>query len=82
MSFTPADRGLRQPAPAVAGFEVAGEDHVFHPAVARIEKDTVLVSSPEVPAPVAVRYAWRNAAPAALCDDLGLPVPPFRSDTW
>jgi sialate O-acetylesterase len=82
VSFTPADRGLRQPDAAVAGFEVAGEDHVFHPAVARIEKGTVLVSSPEVPAPVAVRYAWRNATPAALCDDLGLPVPPFRSDAW
>lgn len=82
LSFTPADRGLRQPAPAVAGFEVAGADRVFHPAAARIEKGTVLVSSPAVPSPVAVRYAWRNATEAALCDDLGLPVPPFRSDTW
>ncbi len=82
VNFTPVDRGLRQPAPAVAGFEVAGEDRVFHPATARIEKGSVVVGSPKVTTPVAVRYAWRNATDAALCDDLGLPVPPFRSDTW
>lgn len=82
VNFTPADRGLRQPDAAVAGFEVAGPDRVFRPATARIEKGSVVVGSPEVPAPVAVRYAWRNATAAALCDDLGLPVPPFRSDNW
>jgi sialate O-acetylesterase len=82
VNFTPADRGLRQPARAVAGFEVAGEDRIFHPAVARIEKGSVVVGSPAVTTPVAVRYAWRNATEAALCDDLGLPVPPFRSDNW
>ncbi len=82
VSFAPADRALRHPDATLTGFEIAGEDRVFHPAVARIEKSTVVVHSPAVPAPVAVRYAWRNAPAAALGDDLGLPVPPFRSDAW
>lgn len=83
LTFTPADRRLRQPLHEPTGFEVAGPDRVFHPATARIQSDhTILVSSPAVPEPVAVRYAWRNAPLAGLQDDLGLPVPPFRSDDW
>jgi sialate O-acetylesterase len=73
---------LRQPLPEVTGVEVAGEDRVFHRANAQIEDNTLVVHSDVVPTPVAVRYAWRNYAVAWLQDDLGLPVPPFRSDTW
>lgn len=82
VNFTNTERGLRHPDIALAGFEIAGEDKVFHPAVARIRGKTVNVSSPDVPAPVAVRYAWRNFCPSPLHDDLGLPTPPFRSDAW
>jgi len=73
---------LRQPLPEVTGVEVAGEDRVFHRATAHIDDDALVVHAEAVPAPVAVRYAWRNYAVAWLQDDLGLPVPPFRSDTW
>jgi len=73
---------LRQPLPEVTGVEVAGEDRVFHRASAHIDGDTLVVHSDAVATPVAVRYAWRNYAIAWLQDDLGLPVPPFRSDTW
>jgi sialate O-acetylesterase len=73
---------LRQPLPEVTGVEVAGEDRIFHPANAIIDGDTLVVHSDAVATPVAVRYAWRNYAIAWLQDDLGLPVPPFRSDTW
>jgi sialate O-acetylesterase len=62
--------GLRAPLNELTGFELAGEDKVFRPATAKIEKNTVLVTSAEVPEPVAVRYAWRNAPIA------------FRSDDW
>lgn len=83
ITFQPEDRRVRHPARVLAGFEIAGEDRVFHPAEARIEGGrAILVSSPAVPAPVAVRYGWKNSPDAALQDDLGLPVPPFRSDNW
>jgi sialate O-acetylesterase len=65
-----------------SGFELAGEDREFHPAGAVIEGDTLLVESPSVPAPVAVRYAWRNAPSAGLFNHEGLPAAPFRSDDW
>ena len=66
----------------LTGFELAGEDRVFHDASARIEGDTVLVSSPAVPAPVAVRYAFKNNPPVSLKNRHGLPAEPFRTDTW
>lgn len=82
VSFTQIQAGLRTPFSVLGGFELAGEDRVFHPANAVIEKDTVLVTCAAVPAPVAVRYAWRNATEAGLFNSEGLPAVPFRSDTW
>lgn len=82
VTFAPAGRRVRHPAREITGLEIAGEDRVFHPATAKFEGGSLLVSSPAVPAPIAVRYAWKNAPEAWLQDDLGLPVPPFRSDTW
>lgn len=74
--------GLRAPLNELGGFELAGEDKTFKPAAATIEKNTVLVTSPEVHEPVAVRYAWRNAPLAGLFNNEGLPAVPFRSDDW
>jgi len=82
VSFAPSTSGLIAPLNELVGFELAGEDKVFKPATAVIEKDTVLVTSAEVTAPVAVRYAWRNAAQAGLFNKEGLPAVPFRTDTW
>jgi sialate O-acetylesterase len=62
-------------------FKVAGEDCVFHPAKAWIERSKVYVKSDSVSAPVAVRYAFENYVVGDLfCEDL--PVPSFRSDNW
>ena len=69
----------------IKGFEIAGEDRIFHPASAEIDWKTndVLVSCPEVPAPVAVRYAFHNWPEGAnLLTDDGQPVPMFRTDDW
>ncbi len=75
--------GLRAPLNELGGFELAGEDKTFHPASAVIyDNNTVLVSTPQVPEPVAVRYAWRNAPLAGLFNHEGLPAVPFRSDDW
>ena len=82
VSFTQTTGGLIAPHNTLGGFELAGEDKVFKPADAKIEKDTVIVTSTDVTEPVAVRYAWRNAPAADLFNQEGLPAVPFRSDTW
>lgn len=66
------------------GFEIAGEDRVFHPAFAEVEESTcrLAVSSPEVPEPVAVRYAYHNVPEYSVYNVYGLPLVPFRTDDW
>jgi sialate O-acetylesterase len=64
------------------GFAVAGADQVFVWADARIEGDTVVVSSEKVAEPVAVRYAWGDNPVCNLYNKAGLPASPFRTDTW
>jgi sialate O-acetylesterase len=62
-------------------FAIAGDDSKFVWADAKIDGDSVLVSSPEVPQPVAVRYAWANNPTGAnLYNKEGLPAAPFRTD--
>lgn len=64
------------------GFYVAGEDKKWFPAEARIDGDAVVISSPQVPIPAAVRYAWANSPRANLYNKDGLPASPFRTDEW
>ena len=67
----------------LAGFAVAGPDKKFVWADARIDGDNVLVSSGEVPQPVAVRYAWAdNPEGCNLYNKEALPASPFRTDDW
>ena len=62
-------------------FQVAGEDKVFYPAKAWIERSKMLVKSDKVPHPVAVRYGFENYVEGDVyCD--GLPLGSFRSDDW
>jgi sialate O-acetylesterase len=64
------------------GFAIAGEDKKFVAAQATIQGDEVIVSSPEVKAPAAVRYAWANNPDVNLANKEGLPASPFRTDNW
>lgn len=64
------------------GFAIAGADKVFHAARARIDGDTVIVDSANVPQPVAVRYAWAFNPVCNLYNAAGLPASPFRTDDW
>ena len=66
----------------VEGFAVAGADRKFVWADAKIVGDTVVVSSPKVSQPAAVRYAWADNPVCNLYSKAGLPVCPFRSDDW
>ena len=66
----------------VKGFAIAGEDRHFVWADARIEGETVIVSSPTVLKPVAVRYGWADNPIVNLYNQAGLPASPFRTDDW
>ena len=81
VKFTHAD-GLTTRTNPPTGFEVAGADKVFRDATARLDGSAVLVSAPEVSAPVAVRYAWTNSPVVSLYNSAGLPAGPFRTDDW
>jgi sialate O-acetylesterase len=81
--FEHAEGGLRTSDDApVRGFAVAGEDQVFHWAQAKIDGDSVVLTSPEVPAPVAARYAWADNPDANLVNREGLPAAPLRTDAF
>ena len=74
--------GLKADGAAAKGFAIAGADRQWHWAEARIDGETVVVSSPAVPQPVAVRYAWADNPEATLRNGEGLPASPFRTDDW
>lgn len=84
INFDNAQRGLTPMWTSLKGFEIAGEDKVFHPAFAEIETKTarLAVSSDKVPCPVAVRYAYKNYVEASIFSIHGIPVAPFRTDNW
>ena len=74
----------------IEGFEIAGADKKFHKATAvkywapgnDPRNETICVSSPEVKAPVAVRYCFKNFEIGNLKNQGGLPLIPFRTDNW
>jgi len=83
LNFSHIGSGLEsRGAAALQGFAVAGADRKFHWADARIDGDTVVVSSPDVPNPLAVRYAWGDSPHCNLFNKDGLPASPFRTDDW
>lgn len=67
---------------APRGFMIAGEDQVFYPAIAEISGAKVALRSPQVPHPVAVRYAWADNPDCNLSSLSALPASPFRTDDW
>jgi sialate O-acetylesterase len=67
---------------APKGFAIAGADRKFIWADARIDGETIVVSSHNVPSPVAVRYAWADNPSVNLYNGANLPASPFRTDDW
>jgi len=70
------------PDTSLVGFTISGADKKFVAADAKIDGNTVVLSSAQVAAPVAARYYWDNLTQANLYNKEGLPAFPFRSDTW
>jgi sialate O-acetylesterase len=67
---------------ALKGFSICGENRRFVWAKAEIQGDRVVVSSPEVSKPVAVRYGWADFPVVNLWNKEGLPASPFRTDDF
>jgi sialate O-acetylesterase len=63
-------------------FYIAGENKIFYPARVKQEGNKILLNSPKVKNPVAVRYNWANNANASIFNTQGLPALPFRTDDW
>ncbi|QHI68924.1 sialate O-acetylesterase [Tichowtungia aerotolerans] len=60
-------------------FEIAGDDGAFYLAQAEIKGNCVVLHSPRVPHPQAVRFAWHKRAVPNLINAAGLPAVSFRS---
>lgn len=83
LHFAPAGTGLKsRDGKPLDHFLIADADKNFLPASAMIDGDTVVVSSPDVAKPVAVRFAWSETANPNLVNSAGLPAIPFRTDDW
>lgn len=82
LTFTHTHEGLIAKGDTLKGFTIAGADKKFHPALAVIAGDKVIVTSSDVANPIAVRYAWANNPVCNLYNGAGLPASPFRTDNW
>lgn len=80
--FNCIDQGLSARDTQLAGFALAGADQQFVWGQAQIEGNTVVVSSPAIARPVAVRYGWGSNPPTSLYNKANLPASPFRTDKW
>ena len=82
LHFKHTDGGLIANGGELESFAIAGDDRNFVWGNAIIDGETVVVSSPAVPDPVAVRYAWTNNPEATLYNGAGLPASLFRTGNW
>ncbi|WP_035346832.1 sialate O-acetylesterase [Edaphobacter aggregans] len=71
--------GLTTHGAAPQGFEIAGADGRFVPATVRIEGNSIVATSPTIPEPRYVRYAWPNFPANNLSNGAGLPASTFTS---
>ncbi|MEI8087449.1 MAG: sialate O-acetylesterase [Paludibacter sp.] len=63
-------------------FRIAGSDQKFYPATGIISGNTIIVNSPSVSTPVAVRFAYTEGSMANLMNKQGIIAYPFRTDSW
>ena len=80
--FNHTGSGLITKDDGLKGFAIAGADEKFVWATAKIESNTVTVSSSGITNPVAVRYGWGNNPPTSLYNKENLPASPFRTDSF
>lgn len=82
LHFKHTGTGLVAKDGVLKGFAIAGDDKKFVWANAKIDGDAVVVSSPDIAKPMAVRYGFGNNPPTSLYNKENLPASPFRTDVW
>ncbi len=82
VAFNNVPNGITAYGKEVTGFEIAGEDQKFYPAQAFLRSKSVLLSSPRVEKPVAIRYLFKDFTTAEIFSTGGLPMSSFRTDSW
>ncbi len=82
IAFEDSKMGLTSYGKEVTGFEIAGKNKVFYPASVHLRAKSVVLSSPRVPEPVAVRYCFGDFVTPSLFGTNGIPVSSFRTDDW
>jgi sialate O-acetylesterase len=82
ISFNNVPNGITSYDKEVVGFEIAGENKVFYPANTYMRRKSVILSSPNVEKPVAVRYLFKDFTKAEIFSTGGLPMSSFRTDNW
>jgi hypothetical protein len=79
--FNHADDGLMAKGEVIAGFQISGRNHVFYSGDARIDGNTIIISSNFVDEPIFVRFAFSDLDSVNLFNKAGLPAIPFRTDS-
>ncbi len=79
LQFQYAEEGFHTTTDTLNGFELAGEDGIFHPAHAEFHDNTIVLTCPEVPTPHQARYFWTDYAEVTLFGKNGLPLAPFHT---
>lgn len=83
LRFDHTARGLETPDDAtLTGFQIADDSKQWVWAEAKIRGKKVIVRSPDVKRPVAVRYGWADNPDCNLYNSEGFPATPFRTDDW
>lgn len=80
LHFEHADQLKSSDGKDLKGFSIAGADKQFVWADARIDGNTIVVSSDKIKEPVAARYGWQDYVTGNLVNGAGLPASPFRTD--
>ena len=82
VSFNNVPEGITTYGKEVTEFEIAGADKRFFPATVYVRSKSVILSSPHVKEPVAVRYAFKDTSVGQIFSTAGLPLSSFRTDDW
>jgi sialate O-acetylesterase len=82
LTFDHATQGLTSNGKPLTLFKIAGDNRTFYQATATISGNTITLTAPQVPVPVAARYAFENWVKGELFNTEGFPASSFRTDTW
>jgi len=82
VDFSNANNGLQIKDKIIRGFYISGANENWQPAAAKLEKDKIILSNKDIKNPLYIRYGFGNTFSGTVFSTEGLPLVPFRTDTW